>query len=93
VIPIGDLWEPLNGVNQLDWGDFFLFKQYPKDWDNPEVRPYPFVITQAEVTVRVVDNQYFYIYTTLQTLVDMIKSEYTIESVKTAPLEKLDFPV
>jgi hypothetical protein len=80
-------------IKQLDWGDFFLFKDYPKDWVNPKNAPYPYVIAQSNTTVRGVDNQYFYIYTPYQEIIDLIKNNYnTVETIKNDNLEYLEYP-
>jgi hypothetical protein len=91
-IKIEDLLEVLCDVDQFEWGDFFLFQEYPKNWTNPKKAPYPYVIAQSDTTVRAVDNQYIYIYTPYQKLVEAIKKNYNPESLKTDFLEHLDYP-
>lgn len=82
----------LNVVKQFDWGDFFLFKEFPKNWNPSENYDYPYVIAQSNTTVRAIDNQYIYVYTPYEELVDWIKSKYEIESLKSGSLEELDYP-
>ncbi len=80
-------------VQQFDWGDFFLFKEYPVKWSNPQKITYPYVIMQTDTTLRAVDDQYVYIYTPHQKIVDaLVSTNYTIESIKTDVLEKLEYP-
>ena len=79
-------------IKQLDWGDFFLFKEYPINWNNSNRPPYPYLIAQSDTTVKCVDNQYFYTYTSYEEMIELIKKNYKIESIKTAPLNELDYP-
>lgn len=79
-------------IKQLDWGDFFLFKEYPKNWNNPKGEFYPYVISQTNTTVRAVDNQYFYVYTPCEEIVEIIKQNYEIESITFDSLENLAYP-
>jgi hypothetical protein len=62
VFEIVDLLKICSAIDHLEWGDFFLFKEYPACWKNPKGEQYPYVISQANVTVRAVDDQYLYIY-------------------------------
>lgn len=85
----------IDKIDHLEWGDFFLFKDYPSNWKNPrgEVFPlYPYVIAQSDITLRAVDDQYMYIYTQSRNFIEVVKSHYAIESIKLDLLEKLDFP-
>lgn len=90
-ILLSDLIPLLNGVIQLDWADFFLFKEYPSHWNNPDFY-YPFLIDQSDTTVRAIDDQYIYIYTPHESIVNAIKAHYEIESLTLDALEKLSFP-
>ena len=82
----------LPDIRQFEWGDFFLFKDYPKNWNNSNDIPYPKVIIQTDTTIRAVDNQYIYIYTPFIEIIQIIKENCQIESEKTDSLENLDFP-
>lgn len=90
-ILLTDLIPLFNGVKQLDWGDFFLFREYLSHWDNPDFY-YPYLIDQSDTTVRAVDDQYIYIYTSYGQIVDVIKAHYEVESITLDVLEKLSFP-
>lgn len=95
ICKIDTIFEIIKTIDHLEWGDFFLFKEYPTDWKNPRgefVPIYPYVIAQADITLRAVDDQYMYIYTQSEKFVDIVKSHYEIESVKLDLLENLDFP-
>jgi hypothetical protein len=91
IFSFDEILKILYQVNQLDWGDFFLFKNYPQNWVN-EGYFYPDKITQTDATIRAVDNQYLYIYTPDLEIVELIKNNYTIEEIKNGPLDTLDFP-
>jgi len=92
IFEIENLLELINKIDHPEWADFFLFKEYPRDWENPEDELYPYLIVQSDTTLRAVDDQYLYIYTQSKQLVDAIKSKYEIESEKMDLLENLDFP-
>ncbi len=79
-------------VKQFDWGDFFLFKEYPNHWNNPKGELYPYVISQSDTTIRAVDDQYIYVYTPYFEIVELIKENYVIESIKIDLLDNLDYP-
>ena len=94
-LKIQDLLSFVNDVKQFDWGDFFLFKDYPTHWDNSsEIINYPDLIIQADTTIRAVDDQYIYIYiyTRYIDIVEMIKNKYVYESIKIGSLEELEYP-
>ncbi|MBA3603240.1 MAG: hypothetical protein H0W50_06295 [Parachlamydiaceae bacterium] len=91
VLELDEFMSIVREVQQFDFGDFFLFKEYPKKWSNGT--SYPHAIAQTDTTVRAIDDQYVYIYTPYQEIVDVITStEYKIESIKTDTLEKLEYP-
>lgn len=91
-IKINDFLKLLKDVKQFDWGDFFLFKTYPNYWNNIDDVLYPAVIAKTDTTIRVIDNQYFYIYTPFQEIASVLKEHYEIESIRTDALDKLDYP-
>lgn len=80
-------------VKQFDWGDFFLFKDYPINWQTfGNINDYPKLIAQTDTTVRAVDDQYIYVYTPYQEIVEVLKENYVIESIKKDLLNNLDYP-
>jgi hypothetical protein len=89
---IKDLLKVLNDVEQFDWGDFFLFKEYPNQWNNPGEEPYPYVVAQSDTTVRAIDDTYIYIYTPYPEIVKAIQENYLLESIKSDTLDNLDYP-
>jgi hypothetical protein len=92
IIKVEDLLEILPSVQQFDWGDFFFFENYPTNWDNSKKELYPYVICQTSTTLRAVDSQYIYIYTPSLQIMNLIKENYNIESVKIGLLNELDYP-
>ena len=92
ILKIDDFLNILCEVNQFDWGDFFLFKEYPKDCSFSQEKSYSYVIAQTDVTIRAVDNQYIYIYTPYEEIIEAVKNKYTIESLRLDSLENLDYP-
>lgn len=92
-IETSKLIEYMKTLNQIDWGDFYLFKSNPSKWKNiGDFLDYPKLISQSDTTVRAVDNQYIYIYTPHKKIIDVIKKNYKIESSQTDCLENLDYP-
>jgi hypothetical protein len=92
IITIQELLSFLSGSGQLDWGDFFLFCKKPDNWNDPKDYYYPTLVKQSDTTVRAVDDQYIYIYTPYQEILELIQTNYVIESIKQDALDKLDFP-
>lgn len=92
IMEIDDFLKVLCGVTQFDWGDFFLFKEYPSSWNNSEEEFYPNVISQTDTTIRAIDDTYIYIYTKYKEIVDLIKNNYVIESVSLDSLDRLEYP-
>jgi hypothetical protein len=93
IVSMEDFLKILYDIKQFDWGDFFLFKEYPQNWKNTnEEIYYPNLINQTDTTIRAVDNQYIYIYTPDKEIFNVIKENYRIESIKTDFLENLDYP-
>ena len=91
-IDLNELIEKIVGVKQFEWGDFFLFTDFPKNWNNSGDGFYPHLIVQSETTLRAIDGQYIYIYTPYKEIVDLVKENYAIESVKYDVLDNLDYP-
>ncbi len=92
VLKLEDLLMTIYDVVQFDWGNFFLFKEYPDILVNSESMKNPEIIVQTDSTVRAVDDGYIYIYTHNQEVIDVIKNSYKIESMKTDWLENLEYP-
>lgn len=93
IMRLKDLLYILDDIKNFEWGDFFLFKSYPENWKScdDEIN-YPFLIAQSDTTVRAVDNQYVYIYTQSNQIVESLKKEFQIESLKNDVLENFEYP-
>ena len=92
ILKLEDVLLELPKILQFDWGDFLFFKEYPKNWSNPKGEPYPYIISQTNTTIRAIDDQYIYVYTPYEKIVNLIKKNYEIESINTDYLENLDYP-
>lgn len=93
IIEIQTISHIIRNVKQFDWGDFFLFKEYPKNWDKIEKYfDYPNYIIKSDTTIRAIDDTYVYIYTPYPELIGSIKNHFIVETVKTDRLENLDYP-
>ena len=73
IIKIEELMSLLFEVVQFDWGDFFLFKEFPKNWNDPEGEDYPYVIAQTDTTIRTVDDGYFYYSLLLLEIIELLE--------------------
>ena len=72
---------------------FSFFNEFPSKWDNSsEDLRYPDLISQSDTTIRAVDNQYMYIYTTHKTIISAVEKKYVIESITNDILENLEYP-
>ena len=92
VFEIKEFLNILEDIKQLEWGDFFLFQEFPNWEKSEEITYYPRLIAQTDTTIRAVDNQYIYVYTPCQEIVKIVKENYEIESLKIGLLENLDYP-
>lgn len=92
ILNVSEFFQILDDINQLDWCDFFLFIDYPNDWIKNEKKGYSQLIQKTDCTLRLIDNQYFYIYTNSDLIVSELKMNYKIESEKYDFLDCLDYP-
>lgn len=82
----------LPSVVQFDWGDFYIFENQPKDFIlNTELK-YPEIISQTDTTIRAVDDQFFYVYTPFEDVVDLIKLKYDVDFIHHDTLDNLEYP-
>jgi hypothetical protein len=92
ITKIEDLLGEICDVKQFDWGDFFLFEQYPAHWENSKRTFYRDRISLTDTTIRAIDDQYIYVYTPCNEVVSLLKEHYLIESIKNDTLDNLDYP-
>lgn len=93
VMRVKDLMFTLPDVQQFEWGDFFLFKEYPELWDEPEKTKYPYLINQTDTTISADDYFYMVVYTPHDSVINNInKKKYEIRAVKNNFLKNLDYP-
>lgn len=92
ILSINELLLMIRKVENFEWGDFFLFKEKPVNWDCPEKCNYPYLVAQTNTTLRAVDNQFIYIYTPHIEVVEGIKNKYNLESFTQDCLEYLEYP-
>lgn len=92
ILAVEEVMSKLCEVKQFDWGDFFLFKDYPQHWQNSRKLLYPPIIAQTDATVRAVDDGYIYIYTPDPEIANAVKENYEIESISIDDLENLSYP-
>jgi hypothetical protein len=87
-----DLSDILPGIVQIDWADFLLFGSERDveriiELDSPWLR-----FAQADVSVRVADNSYFYVYTREEAFRAALASRYPDCDATYRPIDKLEIP-
>lgn len=92
ILDINIFLNMLSDVKQFDWGDFYLFQDYPHHWDYTNGLNYPQIISQTDTTIRAIDDTYIYIYTPYIDLVNVLKDKFTIENMYFKPLEQMPYP-
>jgi hypothetical protein len=92
VLSLQAVLDSAESVVQFDWGDFFLFQNKEQALQVLPGEPYSDSVCKALVTVRAVDDTYFYVYTRSQDLVEAILEKYSEAEVWKSPLKKLEFP-
>ena len=92
VLKLEKFLKSLPHVIQFDWGDFFLFKDYPNHWNNSTDLGYPSLIAQTDTTIRAIDDTYIYIYTPHEKIVEILKENYKIEKELKGLLKDLEHP-
>src|SRR5262249_17806906 len=92
VLELDDFLKTVCDVKQFDWGDFFYLKNIRKIGTTLKMEIIRILLHKLNTTVRAVDDQYIYIYTPSKEIVNLIKENYKIESIKTDFLENLDYP-
>lgn len=93
-VPINEkeFFELIAKVKNFQWGDFLFFKERPENWEHPAYPGDPYVTVTTEMTIRAVNGEYLYIYTRYEEVLNIIKENYRIESIKLASLKLLDYP-
>ena len=87
-----DLIPMLLDVKYLKLGTFYLFKEYPENWDDTDHTFDAYLVGPSNSTIRIVDKNNTYVYTPHESVVEIIKKNYIIEEIKTDFLEGLDYP-
>lgn len=95
VFTFAEVYEILKDVQQFDWVDFFLFFDFPKDWEYAVDFSYYPLLSQSDGLVRGVDNRYLYIYTPNKNVIDLVQKEYPPSAIiekETNELQNLTVP-
>lgn len=87
-----DLMPMLEDVKYFKLGSFYLFKEYPENWDDTDHTFDAYLVGPSDSTIRIVDKNNTYVYTPHDLVVDIIKKNYVIEEVKIDFIENLDYP-
>lgn len=95
-IAVRELLIKATGIDQFDWGYFFLFEDEQKataiSLPQPPSEKFQSLVRQSLTTLGAVDSNYFYIYTRNASLVNAVANTYANCEVKRGRLENLNFP-
>ena len=89
---LDDFIQTASRMVQFDWGDFFLLKTADECHGVNDTTAYAAVLPRALATVRAVDSEYFYVYTTNAAAGTALMQEYQRAKSITTDLEALTFP-
>lgn len=89
MVNIEDIIKLLQSVKNLDWGDFYFFKNNSPTWEWSNEKNYPKLIKNSNLTIRVIDTNYYYIHTNSVDLRNEILKNY-FWLIETVCLEKLE---
>lgn len=77
-------------ATQYDWAFFFFFLELPGS--HVTFSDHRTALLEAEVTVRLADDYYFYVYSQNETLVSELRHQYPAAEYKSSTFEGLDIP-
>jgi hypothetical protein len=78
-------------ATQYDWAFFLLYSGTPKPEDLASTDEKQAMLS-ADATIRLADDQYFYVYTRNEELVSELRRNYPTSDYKSATLGELDIP-
>jgi hypothetical protein len=89
-IPVSEFLNRVSYAVQYDWGFFFLYQREPgMSIIGKNARAN---ISGADVAIRFVDDQYFYLYTRDNSIYNYLIERYPDSERRIASLENLDIP-
>jgi hypothetical protein len=91
VLSCSDLMRRLVEVTQFDWAFLFMYKSRPS-LEEAEISDARAALQKADITVRLADDEYFYIYTRDQEVVDDLMKSYPGAEFKVCKASDLDIP-
>jgi hypothetical protein len=80
----------LEGITQLDWGNFTFIRGASDQCLNDV--PYIEIVRSSLALVRAVDSSYLYVYGQDSDVLDRLRRDYPTAVVKVLPLQELEFP-
>jgi hypothetical protein len=86
-----DFLQRVGDATQYDWAFFFLYSRRPKT-EETEVSDEKTTMLNADATVRLADDQYFYVYSRDESLMSEMQRTYPAAEHKTSMFEELDIP-
>jgi hypothetical protein len=92
VMTVDDLLIVAAGIIQIDWGDFFFCGAKSKAESISQHDAYAVAVAKADVTLRCVDDTFFYVYGTSSQLLSSLVGVLPFEQTKEGDLLELDYP-
>lgn len=91
IMRVKDFMFILPDAERFEWGDIFLFKEFPKSWDDSG--NISDLINQTDTTISADDYFYMVVYTPHDSVIDNInKRNYEIKEFKNKFLKNLGYP-
>lgn len=85
-----DFLKKVGDAIQYDWAFFFLFLELPNTLAT--FSDHKAALLEAEATIRLADDSYFYIYTRNEELISEVRHKYPAAEYKSSSFEGLEIP-
>lgn len=92
ILGLDELLELAVGITQIDWGDFFFCDTSQKAGTISHDDDYVAAIPKADVTLRCVDDTFYYVYGTSSRLLAELINVLPSGDTKHGELADLDYP-
>lgn len=92
IVSLDDLLQRIRSADQIDWAFFFLFKEMHAIPARLSKRGIRAEILSAHVTIRLVDDTYFYVYTRDDRLSSYLLRRHHGAAERICSLENLEIP-
>lgn len=91
VLSVSDFLSRVANATQYDWAFFFVYSRIPTQ-EESAVADEKATIKMADATIRLADDQYFYVYSRNIDLISDLRRMYQDAEYKNSRFEELDIP-